>query len=173
MIHKACNLFDSVPSGSTTSASRCHQLCVNVKKTLRTQLAAEPSLQQWWNQASDEEQHEYGRIQRMKKQPGTSNKRVWSDHQYNQWLERRTGEETRVRIRWQPFDVWSESLLLRGKTEQECQALIEEKCADQSVGAKKVHGVWCVPKFMGVIQEVADSNMTVSSIARTGHATGA
>ena len=79
------------------------------------------------------------------------------------------GQEERERIMWEPFDVWAPRIRLeRGidpKDDSQTSVLKAEFArllSNPEVGAKKVRSQWCLPRFVGLIEdcysEVVHSN---------------
>ena len=92
--------------------------------------------------------------------------RQWDMHQYEQSQVTTTGEEQRARNWWQPFDEFETFWLIRGKSTSEVQKMWEERLQDPQVGANKVNGQWCIPKFVGVLQDTLASTTTQTRFSR-------
>ena len=95
--------------------------------------------------------------------------RQFDDQQYQESFAHTTGREQRIRVHWEPFDVFAERVgnSKKSLTEEQIKQMWDASVGDPHCGAKKVAGLWCLPRFLGLIDDLVDNTMTSSGCSRS------
>ena len=113
---------------------------------------------QWWGKLSLDDSRDWYR--RQKQVRGRGQNHDWDPTQYEEAQTHSAGSESRIRTVWEDYTMFEERMLLRGSTPADVLKGWEKKLADPAVGAVKQNGIWLVPKFGGVVEDMVSSNMT-------------
>ncbi|CAK0862228.1 unnamed protein product [Prorocentrum cordatum] len=162
---------NAAPTGSKTVSSVEHYACRGANRAMKARIKDNKHLKTWWDNLKGDDLTDWYDRQYKKAQPGRGHRREWDDTQFTQWQERSTGSENRNRTHWQPFDEYETFWFIRGKDPKQIVKDWLKECEDPSKGAKKENGEWLLPKFIGVIEDAVNTNMTHSSVSRTVKAT--
>jgi hypothetical protein len=151
-------ISSSQSAGGGTAKRICNQ-CNSTKAAWRLKTKGDAKLKAWFLQLEGQEAKIFFRRQKLHTKTGSFRK--WDLTQFEQWATKSKGEEDRARVWWQPFCVWSEeqsrNMEFFGCSGVEVNETLKKRwtilLADKSLGSKMVKGVWCVPKFMGLISD--------------------
>ena len=157
-----CTLMDSAPTGTKTISSREHKQCACINKSMNLRVKQFPKMKAWWKAESRQAFIPWYQAQLAKNEGRRSNSgaRLWEDSLFEESERTTAGHEERERIVWEPFDVWApRTRFERGidpKDDQQTLTLKAEfarHLSNSDPGGKKVRGQWCLPHFVGLIED--------------------
>ena len=134
-------------------------------KSLAERWAKNRGLRVWWNSLTATQIVEWYRKQQSLP-AGT--KRRFDNVTYSEATSQSVGSEDRDRVWYQPYSIYEEENMKKGRTALQCQGdwkdLVESPMTEATYDDES--GEWLVPKWLGIMKDKVRSNLSSSSTTR-------